>query len=98
MPRRPALTVEKLSKDINFFNGYCAEVSIELFDTNAQSVDEFISKYEYEDCQIIKVTNTDQDDLFHIYSSGTKQIRSLCNTISADFDVISIEILSLEES
>ena len=98
MGRKSSLTPERLAKDINFFTGYCADVSIELFNTNEQSVNEFISKYEYEDCEIIKVSNTDQDDLFRIYSSGSKQIRSLCNTISEDFDVISVEILTLEES
>ena len=43
MPRKTSLTVEKLSKDINFFYGYIAECELLLpFNANVNNTLEYI--------------------------------------------------------
>ncbi len=96
MPRSP-LTVEKLSKDINFFEGVKAQVNIELVDTNVLTVANFISKYEQEDCNIVLNRQEQYEYIFDIYGNGAKQIRSLCAIMSTDIDVIELDLISIEE-
>ena len=45
------------------------------------------------------VDDDDEDDqLFHLYASGVKQLNQLCDIMSNDFDVINLELKSLSES
>tara|TARA_B100001057_G_scaffold500262_1_gene614365 strand:- start:1346 stop:1642 length:297 start_codon:yes stop_codon:yes gene_type:complete len=98
MPRN-SLTLDKLSKDINFFDGYCAEILVDFYDKSTASIINFVSKYEQEDCNIVMVDDDDEvDQLFHIYASGVKQLNTLCDIMSNDFDVIDLELKSLSES
>ena len=98
MPRN-SLTLDKLSKDINFFDGYCAEILVDFYDKSTASIIDFVSKYEQEDCNIVMVDDDDEDDqLFHLYASGVKQLNQLCDIMSNDFDVINLELKSLSES
>jgi len=94
MPRN-SLTLDKLSKDINFFDGYCAEILVDFYDKSTASIINFVSKYEQEDCNIVMV---EVDQLFHLYASGVKQLNTLCDIMSNDFDVINLELKSLSES
>lgn len=98
MPRN-SLTLDKLSKDINFFDGYCAEILVDFYDKSTASIINFVSKYEQEDCNIVYVEDDDEEDnIFHIYAYGEKQIRSLCDIMNNDFDIAYLSLKSLTES
>ena len=97
MGRKSSLTVEKLSKDINFFEGYVARCVIDFATVTNNLVEDFISKYQQDDVIVEPVSITDYITHFNIYSNGEKQLRSLCNIIGEDLDVIDYELISLEE-
>jgi len=96
MPRSP-LTVEKLSKDINFFEGYVAKCVIELASVANTLVDDFISKYQQDDVIVEPLSNIQNSITFNIYSNGEKQLRSLINIIGEDLNVIDFELVYLGE-
>ena len=98
MPRK-SLTIDKLSKDLNFFHGYVGELVVEFFDKSYDSIINFVNKYEQEDCNIVYVEDDDEEDnIFHIYAYGEKQIRSLCDIMNNDFDIAYLSLKSLTES
>ena len=97
MPRKSSLTTEKLSKDINFFEGYVAKCEIAFASVSDTLVGDFISKYTQDDVIIEPVSINDYIVHFNIYSNGEKQLHSLINIIREDLDVIDFELLSLEE-
>ncbi len=97
MGRKSSLTVEKLSKDINFFEGYVAKCEIAFIAVGDTLVGDFISKYTQDDVIVEPVSINDYIVHFNIYSNGEKQLRSLINIIREDLDVIDFELLSLEE-
>ena len=97
MGRKSSLTVEKLSKDINFFEGYVARCVIDFATVTNNLVEDFISKYQQDDVIVEPVSITDYITHFNIYSNGEKQLRSLINIIREDLNVIDFELLSLEE-
>lgn len=96
MPRSP-LTVEKLSKDINFFEGYVAKCVIELASVANTLVDDFISKYQQDDVIVEPLSNIQNSITFNIYSNGEKQLRSLINIIGEDLNVVDFELIYLGE-
>ena len=96
MPRSP-LTVEKLSKDINFFEGYVAKCVIELASVANTLVDDFISKYQQDDVIVEPLSNIQNSITFNIYSNGEKQLRSLINIIGEDLNVVDFELVYLGE-
>jgi len=96
MPRSP-LTVEKLSKDINFFEGYVAKCVIELASVANTLVDDFISKYQQDDVIVEPLSNIQNSITFNIYSNGEKQLRSLINMIGEDLNVVDFELIYLGE-
>ena len=97
MPRKSSLTVEKLSKDINFFEGYVAKCEIAFASVSNTLVEDFITKYQQDDVIVEPVSITDYITHFNIYSNGEKQLHSLINIIREDLDVIDFELISLEE-
>ena len=97
MPRKSSLTVEKLSKDINFFEGYVAKCEIEFTVVDNRLLEDFASKYQQEDVIFDAILVNNYTVTFNIYSNGEKQLRSLINIIREDLNVIDFELLSLEE-
>ncbi len=97
MPRKSSLTVEKLSKDINFFEGYVAKCEIAFASVSNTLVEDFITKYQQDDVIVEPVSITDYITHFNIYSNGEKQLHSLINIIREDLNVIDFELISLEE-
>ena len=97
MGRKSSLTTEKLSKDINFFEGYVAKCEIAFAHVYNTFIEDFISKYQHDDVILYPVSVNDYIAHFNIYSNGEKQLRSLCNIIGEDLDVIDYELISLEE-
>ena len=97
MGRKSSLTVEKLSKDINFFEGYVAKCEIAFASVSNTLVEDFISKYTQDEVIVDLVDVTDYITHFNIYSNGEKQLHSLINIIREDLNVIDFELLSLEE-
>ena len=97
MPRKSSLTVEKLSKDINFFEGYVAKCEIAFIAVDDTLVGDFISKYTQDDVIVEPVSINDYIVHFNIYSNGQKQLHSLINIIREDINVIDFELLVIEE-
>ena len=97
MGRKSSLTVEKLSKDINFFEGYVAKCEIAFIAVDDTLVGDFISKYTQDDVIVEPVSINDYIVHFNIYSNGEKQLHSLINIIREDLDVIDFELFSIEE-
>ena len=97
MPRKSSLTVEKLSKDINFFEGYVAKCEIAFIAVDDTLVEDFISKYTQDDVIVEPVSINDYIVHFNIYSNGQKQLHSLINIIREDINVIDFELLVIEE-
>ena len=97
MGRKSSLTVEKLSKDINFFEGYVAKCEIAFASVSITLVEDFISKYQQDDVIVEPVSITDYITHFNIYSNGEKQLRSLINIIREDINVIDFELIVIEE-
>ena len=97
MPRKSSLTVEKLSKDINFFEGYVAKCEIAFIAVSNTLVEDFISKYQQDDVIVEPVSITDYITHFNIYSNGEKQLHSLINIIREDLNVIDFELIVIEE-
>ena len=97
MGRKSSLTPEKLAQDINFFEGYVAKCEIAFIAVSNTLVEDFISKYTQDDVIVEPVSINDYIVHFNIYSNGEKQLRSLCNIIGEDLDVIDYELISLEE-
>jgi len=96
MPRSP-LTVEKLSKDINFFEGYVAKCEVAFASVSNTLVTDFISKYQQDDIIVDLLSVSDYIAHFNIYSNGEKQLRSLINIIGEDLNVIDFELVYLGE-
>tara|TARA_B100000927_G_scaffold288430_1_gene283031 strand:- start:1407 stop:1709 length:303 start_codon:yes stop_codon:yes gene_type:complete len=99
MPRKTSLTVEKLSKDINFFYGYIAECELLLpFNANVNNTLEYIkSEYQQEDLIISHKVLDSGDITLYINGTGEKQINSLINIISEDYNVIDCQLESITE-
>ena len=97
MGRKSSLTVEKLSKDINFFEGYVARCVIDFATVTNNLVVDFISKYTQDDVIVEPISNISESITFNIYSNGAKQLHSLINMISDDFNVIECYLISIEE-
>ena len=97
MGRKSSLTVEKLAKDINFFEGYVAKCEIAFASVANSLLDDFISKYQQDDVIVDPVDVTDYIAHFNIYSNGEKQLRSLINMIGEDLNVIDFELVYLGE-
>ena len=97
MPRKSSLTVEKLSKDINFFEGYVAKCEIAFIAVDDTLVEDLISKYTQDDVIVEPVSINDYIVHFNIYSNGEKQLHSLINIIREDINVIDFELLVIEE-
>ena len=97
MGRKSSLTVEKLSKDINFFEGYVAKCEIAFASVSITLVEDFISKYQQDDVIVEPVSINDYIVHFNIYSNGQKQLHSLINIIREDINVIDFELLVIEE-
>ena len=97
MGRKSSLTVEKLSKDINFFEGYVARCVIDFATVTNNLVEDFISKYAQDDVIVDLVDVTDYITHFNIYSNGEKQLHSLINIIREDINVIDFELIVIEE-
>ena len=51
-------------------------------------VEYFISKYTQDDVIVEPISNISESITFNIYSNGAKQLHSLINMISDDFNVI----------
>ncbi len=97
MGRKSSLTVEKLSKDINFFEGYVAKCEIAFIAVDDTLVEDFISKYTQDDVIVEPVSINDYIVHFNIYSNGEKQLHSLINIIREDINVIDFELIVIEE-
>ena len=98
MPRKSKLTVEKLSKDINFFHGYLAECEILLPYGNEQLALQHIDEtYNQDDLSITSKISEFGDVTLFINGYGEKQICSLINTISEDYNVIDCQLVSMTE-
>ena len=97
MPRKSSLTVEKLSKDINFFEGYVAKCEIAFAHVYNTFIEDFISKYQHDDVILDPVSVNDYIAHFNIYSNGEKQLHSLINIIREDLNVIDFELIVIEE-
>ena len=101
MPRKTSLTIDKLSKDINFFSGYVAECDI-LLSTNYYGKEDYllqlIAETYTQDDLIVSYKVLDSGDcLLFINGYGTKQINSLINIIDEDSNVIDIQLNSINE-
>ena len=87
------LTIEKLSKDLHFFSGYCAEVEVEFVSSTHTEIADFLDKYD--SVQLVSAwTNT---FLMKVYGSGKKEVEQICAIIEEDYNVFSVEIVSLSE-
>ena len=101
MPRKTSLTIDKLSKDINFFSGYVAECDI-LLSTNYYGKEDFILKliaetYTQDDLIVSYKVLDSGDCLLFNNGYGTKKKRSLINIIDEDSNVIDIQLESITE-
>ena len=87
------LTLDKLSKGIAFFDGYCAEVEVEFNSSTHTEIAEFFDKYD--SVQLVSAwTNT---FLMKVYGSGRKEVEQICAIMQEDYNVLSVEIVSLSE-
>jgi ERCC4-type nuclease len=87
------LSLEKLSNGIAFFDGYCAEVEIEFVSSTQQEIAQFLDKYD--SVQLVSAwTNT---FLMKVYGSGKKEVEQICAIMQEDYNVLSVEIVSLSE-
>ena len=101
MPRKTSLTIDKLSKDINFFSRYVDECQIILSAKNYAKEEyllQLIAETYTQDDLIVSYKVLDSGDcLLFINGYGTKQIRSLINIIDEDTNVIDIQLESITE-
>jgi hypothetical protein len=87
------LTIEKLSKDLHFFSGYVAEVEVEFVSSNYDQISDFLDKYD----TVQLVSAWSDTFLLKVYGSGEKQVKQLCAIIEEEYNVLSVEIVSLSE-
>ena len=87
------LSLDKLSNGIAFFNGYCAEVEVEFNSSTHTEIAQFLDKYD--SVQLVSAwTNT---FLMKVYGSGRKEVEQICAIMQEDYNVLSVEIVSLSE-
>lgn len=87
------LTLDKLSNGIAFFDGYCAEVEVEFVSSHHSEIADFLDKYD--SVQLVSAwTNT---FLMKVYGSGKKEVEQICAIMQEDYNVLSVEIVSLSE-
>lgn len=87
------LTIEKLSKDLYFFSGYVAELEVEFVSTTFDQISQFLDKYD----SVQLVSAWSNTFLMKVYGSGEKEVKQLCAIIEEDYNVLSVEIVSLSE-
>ena len=87
------LTIEKLSKDLHFFSGYVAEVEVEFVSSNHEQISDFLDKYDT--VQLVSVWS--DTFLMKVYGSGEKEVKQLCAIIEEEYNVLSVDIVSLSE-
>lgn len=87
------LTIEKLSKDLHFFSGYVAELEVEFVSSNYDQISDFLDKYD----TVQLVSAWSNTFLLKVYGSGEKQVKQLCAIIEEEYNVLSVEIVSLSE-
>lgn len=87
------LTIEKLSKDLHFFSGYVAELEVEFVSSNYDQISDFLDKYD----TVQLVSAWSDTFLLKVYGSGEKQVKQLCAIIEEEYNVLSVEIVSLSE-
>ena len=87
------LSLDKLSNGIAFFDGYCAEVEVEFVSSTHTEIAQFLDKYD--SVQLVSAwTNT---FLMKVYGSGRKEVEQICAIMQEDYNVLSVEIVSLSE-
>ena len=87
------LTIEKLSKDLHFFSGYCAEVEIEFVSSSYGEISDFLDKYD-----TVQLVSAWSDTFaIKVYGSGEKEVKQICAIIAEEYNVLSVEIVSLSE-
>ena len=87
------LTIEKLAKDLHFFSGYVAEVEIEFVSTTFDEISQFLDKYD----TVQLVSAWSETFAIKVYGSGEKEVRQICAIIAEEYNVLSVEIVSLSE-
>jgi len=87
------LTIEKLSKDLHFFSGYVAELEVEFVSSNDDQISDFLDKYD----TVQLVSAWSNTFLMKVYGSGEKEVKQLCAIIEEEYNVLSVEIVSLSE-
>ena len=87
------LTIEKLSKDLHFFSGYVAELEVEFVSSNYDQISDFLDKYD----SVQLVSAWSNTFLMKVYGSGEKEVKQLCAIIEEEYNVLSVEIVSLSE-
>jgi len=87
------LTIEKLSKDLHFFSGYVAEIEVEFVSSNDDQISDFLDKYD----TVQLVSAWSNTFLMKVYGSGEKEVKQLCAIIEEEYNVLSVEIVSLSE-
>jgi len=87
------LSLEKLSKDLYFFSGYVAEIEVEFVSSNDDQISDFLDKYD----TVQLVSAWSNTFLMKVYGSGEKEVKQLCAIIEEEYNVLSVEIVSLSE-
>tara|TARA_E500000178_G_C16784767_1_gene645273 strand:+ start:325 stop:600 length:276 start_codon:yes stop_codon:yes gene_type:complete len=87
------LSLEKLSKDLYFFSGYVAEIEVEFVSSNDDQISDFLDKYD----SVQLVSALPDTFLMKVYGSGEKEVKQLCAIIAEEYNVLSVEIVSLSE-
>ena len=87
------LTIEKLSKDLHFFSGYVAEVEVEFVSSNHEQISDFLDKYD----TVQLVSAWSDTFLMKVYGSRENEVKQLCAIIEEEYNVLSVEIVSLSE-
>lgn len=87
------LSLERLSKDLHFFSGYVAELEVEFVSSNDDQISDFLDKYD----TVQLVSAWSNTFLMKVYGSGEKEVKQLCAIIEEEYNVLSVEIVSLSE-
>lgn len=87
------LTLDKLSNGIAFFDGYCAEVEVEFVSSTHSKIAHFLDKYD----SVQLVSAWSDTFLMKVYGSGKKEVEQICAIIAEEYNVLSVEIVSLSE-
>ena len=87
------LTLDKLSNGIAFFDGCYAEVEVEFNSSTHSKIAQFLDKYD----SVQLVSAWSDTFLMKVYGSGEKEVKQICAIIEEDYNVLSVEIVSLSE-